>query len=122
VDSNLERPIVMNSPVEPFKRIDVTQMKEMIDRGNPQIIDTRTPAEFSSGHVPGAINIPHMAIVARQAELDHAREHLFICRSGNRSAVACEFAAACGFRDLYNIEGGMIAWAEAGFAIQSASE
>jgi rhodanese-related sulfurtransferase len=107
----------MSNIGEPFKRIDVKQMKEMIDRGSAQIIDTRTPAEFAGGHIAGAVNIPYTAIVDRQAEIDPNKEHLLICRSGNRSAVGCEFAAACGFGDLYNIEGGMIAWTEAGFAI-----
>jgi rhodanese-related sulfurtransferase len=105
-------------PREPFTRISAAEAKEKIDSGGVQVIDVRTPAEYSGGHVPGAINIPHMSVIGRKAELATDKELVFICEVGQRSALACEFAAAVGFRDLYNVEGGTIAWARAGYALE----
>jgi rhodanese-related sulfurtransferase len=105
-------------PREPFTRINVQEAKEKIDGGNVQLIDTRTPGEFAGGHAAGAINIPHMSIIGRKGELEADKELVFICQVGNRSALACEFAAAAGFKDLYNVEGGTVAWARAGYPIE----
>jgi len=105
-------------PREPFTRITVAEAKEKMDQGGVQVVDVRTPGEFAGGHVPGAINIPHMSIIARKAELADDREIVFICQMGQRSALAAEFAAAVGFKDLYNVEGGTEAWVKAGYAVE----
>lgn len=105
-------------PREPFTRITIQEAKTKIDSGKVQIIDVRTPAEYAGGHVPGALNIPHMSIIARKNELAPDRELVFICQLGQRSALACEFAAASGFKDLFNIEGGTEAWVKAGYGVE----
>ena len=80
--------------------------------GDPALVvlDVRTAEEFASGHVPGAINIPHMAIVSRKADLDADKEHVFICEVGSRSALACEFAAALGFRLVGYLPPAAVEW------------
>jgi rhodanese-related sulfurtransferase len=105
-------------PREPFTRLSVAEAKEKIESGNVQVIDARTPGEYAGGHVPGAVNIPHMSVVSRKGELDGGKELVFICQVGQRSALAAEFAASLGFKDLYNIEGGTDAWIKAGFAVE----
>jgi rhodanese-related sulfurtransferase len=105
-------------PSEPFTRLTAAEAKAKIDSDNVQVIDVRTPSEYAGGHVPGAINIPHMSVVARKAELATDRELVFICAVGQRSALACEFAAALGFRELYNVDGGTDAWVKAGYAVE----
>jgi rhodanese-related sulfurtransferase len=105
-------------PREPFTRITVQEAKEKVDGNDVQIIDVRTPGEYSGGHVPGSINIPHMSIIARKAELAADKELVFICQLGQRSALACEFAAAAGFKELYNVEGGTDAWIKAGYGVE----
>ena len=105
-------------PREPFTRISVAEAKEKIDGGDVQVIDSRTLGEYMGGHVPGAINIPHMATVSRKGDLAADRDLVFICQMGQRSALACEFAAALGFKDLYNVEGGTEAWIKAGYPVE----
>lgn len=100
---------------EPFTRIDVHEAKEMIDEGDVQVVDSREPHEHAEGHVPGSIQIQHMATLAQADKLARDRPILFICKSGQRSAVAAEFAASLGLTDLYNVEGGHDAWREAGY-------
>ena len=105
-------------PREPFTRISPQEAKEKIDSGDVKIIDVRTPGEYMGGHVPGASNIPHMSVVSRKGELANDKELVFICQVGSRSALACEFAAAIGFKDLYNVEGGTEAWIKAGYGVE----
>lgn len=110
--------MAVKNELEPFTRISVHEAKEMIDISEPQVIDTREPFEHAEGHVPGSLNIPHMATLPRAAELATDRPILFICKSGNRSAVAAEFAATMGLTDLYNVEGGHDEWSTAGYPIE----
>ena len=104
-------------PGEPFTRIDVHEAKEMIDQGNVQVIDSREPHEHAEGHVPGSLQIQHMATLTQADKLAKDKPILFICKSGQRSAVAAEFAAALGLTELYNVEGGHDAWREAGYPL-----
>ena len=104
---------------EPFTRITVQEAKEMIDRGGVQVIDTREPWEHEEGHVPDSVRIQHMAILTQADKLATDRPILFICRSGQRSAVAAEFAASLGLTDLYNVEGGHQAWAAEGYPMET---
>ena len=107
------------NPQEPFTRISVAEAREKLqDDGVVQIVDVRTPEEYAGGHVPGASNIPHMAILPRSSELAPDKELVFICQLGQRSALACEFAAAAGFKELYNVEGGTEAWIKAGYGVE----
>jgi rhodanese-related sulfurtransferase len=110
--------MAVKNDLEPFTRISVHEAKEMIDNSEPQVIDTREPSEHAEGHVPGSLNIPHMATLPRAAELATDRPILFICKSGNRSAVAAEFAATMGLTDLYNVEGGHDDWRTADYPIE----
>ena len=103
---------------EPFTRIDVHEAKRLIDDGGVQVVDSREADEHAEGHVPGALNIPHMSTLPRADELAKDRPILFICKVGQRSAVAAEFAASVGLSDLYNVEGGHDAWSEAGYELE----
>ena len=107
------------SELEPFTRISVAEAKEMIDGGDVQVIDSREGWEYADGHVPGALNISHMATLPRNAELARDKPILFICKTGARSAVAAEFASAVGLTDLYNVEGGMVDWVKQGYEVET---
>ena len=104
----------MPQTAEPFQRISVEDADAKRLDGVP-IIDTRELDEYQDGHVVDAPLMPYMSLMTRGEELETiagAKDAplMFICAKGQRSAVACEFAAALGFTDLYNIEGGTDAW------------
>lgn len=107
------------NPQEPFTRISVQEAKEMLDRGNVQFVDTREAHEHAAGHAPGTVLIPHMSVMNRTGELDPNKDIVMICQKGQRSALACEFAAAAGFTRLYNVEGGHDAWVAAGYPMET---
>ena len=56
-------------------------------------------------------------IPLRLAELDKNATTVFYCRSGARSAQAAAFVAGIGFTDVYNLQGGIISWANAGLPV-----
>jgi rhodanese-related sulfurtransferase len=103
------------NPQEPFHRITVDEAKQMLEDGT-QVIDVREPHEYQGGHVPGATLIPVNSVFARREELPKEGKIIFVCAVGQRSALACEMAAASGITAdrLYNLEGGTDAWIAAG--------
>lgn len=105
-------------PHEPFTRITVEEAKRMIEGGNVQVIDVREPEEYRQGHLPGAKLIPVGEVLVSTRELDRQRDIIFVCSVGQRSALACEMAAAMGVEHLYNLEGGTTAWVEAGLPLE----
>jgi len=113
---NDEEP-TMTQPQEPFKRIGVDEAKRLIDEGKVRLVDVREPDEWTSGHIPQATHIPLPQIVnnpEKSLEGDREQPQVFVCAAGQRSAVACEVAAMLGYKDLYNLEGGTIAWIKSG--------
>jgi rhodanese-related sulfurtransferase len=76
------------------------------------IIDVRTPEEFSMGKIEGAINIsyPSDNFKIKISEFDKGKKCLVYCRSGNRSSFACVVMKNLGFKNAYNLKGGIIDW------------
>ena len=106
-------------PREPFTRISVAEAKEKLDKGEAVMVDVREPHEYAEVHASGVRLIPVNTVIGEVKQIrDFAgdKEVLFICKSGQRSALAAEFATAAGLDDiaLYNVEGGTLAWVEGG--------
>lgn len=106
-----------SDPREPFTRINVDEGREMMSRDNVAVIDVREEPEYNAGHVPEARLMPVASIFARRDELPREKDILFVCAVGQRSALACEMAAAVGLTRLFNLEGGTEAWIEAGYPV-----
>ena len=86
----------------------------MVARG-ALLVDVRTPEEFSTGHVEGAINIPHTDVEQRVLEFgaSKGREIVLYCRSGNRSGLAKASLEALGYTKVFNA-GAYEDWAPSG--------
>jgi rhodanese-related sulfurtransferase len=78
--------------------------------------DVRQPDEYTDGHAPNAVLVPLNEVPERVGEFRTDGEVLVICRSGGRSAMACEFLREQGV-DAINIAGGTLAWIAAGFDV-----
>jgi rhodanese-related sulfurtransferase len=85
----------------------------------PFVLDVRAPEEFVTGHVPGAVNIPHDQVAARLAEVPKDKEVVLYCRSGRRAGMAAEVLAANGYTRLKHLEGDMPAWIEKGRPVET---
>lgn len=80
---------------------------------NAVILDVRTEAEFNEGIIANAINIDiHLGqgFIAEIEALDKTKNYYVYCRSGMRSAKACEIMNELGFENTYNLVGGIIEW------------
>jgi len=73
------------------------------------ILDVRESNEWESGHIRSAKHIPLGFIGERHNELDPQREIIVVCRSGNRSGLACEHLESLGYK-VVNMAGGMLEW------------
>jgi len=82
----------------------------------PPVIDVRTPAEYRSGHIPGAINIPLQDFPRRFAELNgyRDREVVLYCETGARADYGGGWLRSQGFEELRFLDGHMGAWRRAG--------
>jgi hydroxyacylglutathione hydrolase len=80
----------------------------------------REPSEFSDqlGHVAGAELVPLATLPQAAAGWEPTATYLLICRSGGRSANATGWLANQGFTSAFNLSGGMIAWNQAGLAVE----
>ncbi len=88
------------------------------------ILDVRTPDEYNSGHIPGAINISHKEISAHLDELTaHKDKNIVVhCERGVRARMAQSALAKAGFPNVYHLTGDMAAWRDAGRPTEAASE
>ena len=80
------------------------QAVEMVKAGG-QLVDVRTPSEFASGHIDGAVNIPLNTLKERMGELDSSKPVILYCRSGQRSAQAESMLKSSGFKAAHNLGG-----------------
>ena len=83
------------------------------------VLDVRTPEEFAEGHIEDAVLIDFYAedFADRLEELDRDVPYLLYCRSGNRSGQVAEMMEELGFTDVADVDGGIVAWIEAGHPV-----
>jgi len=107
------------TPQEKTKYVDVSvqQGKEMIDRGEVFILDVRTREEYNESHINGSTLIPVQELAIRFKELPRDKKILVYCRTGSRSATASEILVKNGFTLIYNMQGGITGWKNAGYEV-----
>lgn len=94
-----------------WKNISPQEVEEKVNKGiEVQLIDVREPEEYASGRIVGSKLIPLSNFVERTNEINAEKEVICICRSGNRSAKACEHLTSLGFKYVNNMDGGMMEW------------
>jgi len=87
------------------------------------IIDVRTPEEFTGelGHIPGSILSPLQQIEEWESEFsqDKNKQIIMVCRSGNRSGVSTQYFLDRGYKNVFNMSGGMRAWNQSRLPIET---
>jgi phage shock protein E len=96
----------------PVTLVDTAEAAEMAESPDVVVLDVRTPEEVALGALPGARNIDLSAPdFADQIDgLDRDVTYLVYCQSGNRSSQATAQMADLGFTDVYELDGGVVAW------------
>jgi rhodanese-related sulfurtransferase len=97
------------------------QLAERCKSGKIDLLDVRTPVEFREVHAAEARNVPldrlDPATVMQYRNGNNVEPLYLICRSGSRGQQACEKFLAAGFKNVVNVEGGTLAWAECGLPV-----
>lgn len=83
------------------------------ERGSGTTIDVRERAEYTEGHVPGALLIPMGQLPSRLDEIDRSARVHVVCASGNRSRAMTDLLTSHGF-DAVSVKGGTQGWIESG--------
>ena len=102
-----------------FENIDVQGFSELIADTNVVVLDVRTAAEFTEGHIKGAILIDQGQndfVEKVKAAIPAEKKIAVYCRSGRRSANAAGRLADIGYKCI-NLKGGIIAWKDAGMPV-----
>lgn len=98
-----------------FQTIEATELFNLITQPKVLVVDVRNEDEVMRGRIPNAIHIPLSMLPVSYEKLENAEKVIFYCHSGVRSALAADFAVSKGIEHVYNLTGGVIAWAKAGY-------
>ena len=105
-----------------FMSISPIDGMDMIEKNknNPNfiILDVRTPGEYASGHIAGAMNLDYYSKSFRTTlnQLDKSKTYLIYCHTGRRSGLTLDLMRDLGFSEAYDIEGGIAAWKAKGLS------
>ena len=86
-------------------------------RGDLYLLDVRTAGEYQQARLEGARLIPIDQLARRIAELPKDRPILVYCAVGSRSAQVVNYLARQGYPEIYNLSGGIYAWAQNGYPV-----
>jgi len=94
-----------------FRTVTPLEAKSLIEtRKDLLLVDVRSPEEFKEGSLPGATLIPFWDFAKGRFDLPKDKPILLICAVGGRSLACGQMLAAKGYKEVYNLKGGLDAW------------
>lgn len=101
-----------------IKELDVQTLKSYLDdKRKIRLLDVRSMEEMATGMLPNAEKLPLHTLPLRINDLNRDEVCVLYCRSGARSAQGVGFLMAQGFDEVYNLRGGIMAWARMGLPL-----
>ena len=99
--------------------LSVNEFSDKVAQAGVITLDVRTPGEFNLGHIEGAqlLDFQSGNFENEISSLDKNATYAVYCRSGNRSGQAVKVMHDAGFHNVYNLNGGVIDWANAGLPL-----
>jgi hydroxyacylglutathione hydrolase len=113
----IERWSRAQAKTEQVPQIDARSLDSRRRKRSLQVVDVRSPEEWSAGHLPGAVHIPLAALPDRIDEVDPDEQVVVHCQGGGRSAIAASFMLAHGVGSVANLDGGLDAWIASGLPV-----
>ena len=101
-----------------YLEIEAADLFNIITKPNVMLVDVRNDDEVARGMIPGALHIQLSMLPLQYEKLTKANTVIFYCHSGVRSAHAADFAANKGVKNVYNLVGGVVDWAKAGYTLK----
>jgi rhodanese-related sulfurtransferase len=96
-----------------MKEKSVSELKAMIDGGDDfQLIDVREPHEYEICNISKAVLIPMNEVPDHLSEISKTKPVVVQCKAGGRSARIVQYLESQGYDNLYNLHGGILAWAD----------
>jgi len=97
------------------------EMQQISQMEGVQLVDVRTPEEYSEGYIEGFQNIDFFSNTFSQdiEKLDKSKPVIVYCKSGNRSAKSAKKMQEAGFYKIYDLEGGITKWKLEGFEVKT---
>lgn len=92
------------------KNVTLEAVLRNYDSRDVLLYDLRTPEEYEEYHVPGSILLPLEELEFRYREIPKSKTAYLICRTGNRTAQGMRYLLTKGYRNVYNVLDGIIAW------------
>jgi hydroxyacylglutathione hydrolase len=99
-----------------------SEVGHVLERGEVTVVDVRGRAEWATGHLPGAVNIPLGELAERLNEVPADKPVIVQCQSGARSAIAASVLEALGRTNVRDLVGGIEAWRRAGRSVAGTAE
>ncbi|MFK5986895.1 MAG: rhodanese-like domain-containing protein, partial [Pseudomonadota bacterium] len=107
-----------------IKEMQVQELFELLSNSSDEgsqdkfrLLDVRTPAEVARGKIADCENVPLHLVPLKVEEFKEDRKLIIYCQTGARSAQACAFLASKGINNVFNVRGGIVAWAQSGFPV-----
>ncbi len=100
-----------------LKKLDAKTAHEMMEEGKAVLIDVRESDEYIKEHVPEAHLVPLSGFNPEDFPQEHEKIAIFHCMSGGRTEASAGRILRSGFREVYQLEGGLKAWREAGLPV-----
>ena len=98
------------TPAKSMDAADARSYMQNHPEGTFTLLDVRQPGEFEQSRIPGAKLIPLPELPGRTSELDPDKPTLTYCAIGGRSRAAAQYLSGQGFKEVYNLKGGIAAW------------
>lgn len=111
---------IFGNRIRGIKEVDCPAALQLINHKNALVLDVREEDEYKLGHILNSRQVPLGKLNERIGELEKYREQpiLVVCRTGNRSGVACATLGKQGFAQVYNLSGGVMAWQKSNLPLE----
>ena len=98
--------------------VSAATLKGWLERGEAILVDVREPAEHAGERIPAARLVPLSTFAPAQVPVEPGKKLVLHCVMGQRSTQAGNKLLAAGFSEVYNLQGGIQAWKDAGYAVE----
>lgn len=104
----------------PIKMVTTDEMQELLELEDIQLVDVRTPEEYTGGHIANSQNIDYNSPTfdSEIEKLDKSKPVIIYCKSGGRSAKCAKKLEDAGFVKIYDLNGGISEWKHKELAIK----
>ena len=103
-----------------IKQVGPAEVTHLLNHQDAVLLDVRDKSEYQEGSLPGAVSLPYSQIVEDRTKLEKYRQRpvVVFCKNGQQGARTCSILRKQGFENIYNLDGGLLAWRTANMPVQ----